>query len=109
MPLRPGEEVNCEEFDVSDPDLIEELERIEGLEEVVIDLPSDALRDLRYPSMSLRAPIALPERERVRLGARLEEGDLKRALADGPNLADELVHAAVLQHAISLLVDVHAV
>jgi hypothetical protein len=41
VPLRPGEEVNCEEFDVSDPDLIEELERIEGLEDVIIDLPSD--------------------------------------------------------------------
>ena len=41
------------------------------------------------------AGIALPERERVRLGAGLEEGDLQRSITDSVVLAHELVHAAV--------------
>jgi hypothetical protein len=52
---------------------------------------------------------ALSERERVCLGAGLEECDLERPLADGVVLAHELVHAAVSQQAVSGLVDVHAV
>jgi hypothetical protein len=47
----------------------------------------------------------LPERERVRLGAWLEEGDLERPLADGVVLAYELVHAAVPQQAVAVRVD----
>ena len=51
----------------------------------------------------------LPERERVRLGAGLEERDLQRALADRVVLAHELVQPAVPEHAVPVLVDVHAV
>jgi hypothetical protein len=51
----------------------------------------------------------LPERERVGVGAWLEEGDLQRPLADRVVLAYELVHAAVPEQAVSVLVDVHAV
>ena len=51
----------------------------------------------------------LPEREHVRLGAGLEERDLQRALADRVVLAHELVQAAVAEHAVPVLVDVHAV
>ena len=57
----------------------------------------------------LRTGIALAERERVRLGAGLEEGDLQRPLADRVVLAHELVQAAVAEHAVAVLVDVHAV
>jgi hypothetical protein len=53
--------------------------------------------------------IALPERERIRLGAGLGERDLQRPLADRVVLAHELVHAAVLEHAVAVLVDVDAV
>ena len=51
----------------------------------------------------------LPERERVRLGARLEERDLKRPLADRVALADQLVQAAVPQQPVAVHVHVHAV
>ena len=51
----------------------------------------------------------LPERERVRLGAGLEERDLKRPLADRVVLAHELVEAAVPEQAGAVLVDVDAV
>ena len=51
----------------------------------------------------------LPEREHVRLGAGLEEGDLQRPLADRVVLAHELVQAAVPEHALPVLGDVHAV
>src|SRR5687767_1890591 len=54
-------------------------------------------------------PCGLPERERVRLGAWLEEGDLERPLADRVVLAYELVHAAILKEAVFVLVDVNAV
>jgi hypothetical protein len=50
-----------------------------------------------------------PEREHVRLGAGLEEGDLQRPLPDRIRLAYELIQAAVPKHAVSVLVDVHAV
>jgi hypothetical protein len=53
--------------------------------------------------------IALPECERVGLGAWLEEGDLQRPLADRVVLAHELVHAALAENAVSMFVDVHAV
>ena len=43
------------------------------------------------------------------LGAGLEERDLQRPVADGVVLADELVQAAVSEHAVAVLVDVHAV
>jgi hypothetical protein len=52
---------------------------------------------------------ALPERERVRLGAGREERDLQRPLAHHVVLAHELVHAAVAEHAIPVFVDVDAV
>jgi hypothetical protein len=51
----------------------------------------------------------LSERERVRLGACLEERDLQRPLADHVVLAYELVHAAVPEQAVPALVDVDAV
>jgi hypothetical protein len=51
---------------------------------------------------------ALPERERVGLGARLEERDLHRPVADGVVLADELVHPPAVEEAVAVLVDVHA-
>jgi hypothetical protein len=38
---------------------------------------------------------ALPEGERVRLDAWLEEGDLQRSITDSVVLARELIHAAV--------------
>src|SRR5215207_1859840 len=50
----------------------------------------------------------LSESERVGLGAWFEEGDLERALADRVVLAHELVHAALPEHAVPLLVDVLA-
>ena len=51
----------------------------------------------------------LPEREGVRLGAGLGEGQLQRALADGVVLAHELVHAGVPELPVAVLVDVDAV
>jgi mannose-6-phosphate isomerase-like protein (cupin superfamily) len=48
----------------------------------------------------------LPEGERVRLGAGVEERDLQRPLADRVVLAYELVKAAVPEHAVPVLVDV---
>jgi hypothetical protein len=51
----------------------------------------------------------LPEREGVRLRAALEERDLQRSFANLVVLAHELVHAAVLEHAVSVVVDVDAV
>ena len=65
-----------------------------------------ATGDLNYDPV---VPSRLPERERVRLGAGLEERDLQRPLADRVVLAHELVQAAVLEQAVSVLVDVHAV
>lgn len=53
--------------------------------------------------------LALPEGERVRLGARLEEGDLQRPVADRVVLAHELVQAAVAESAVADFVDVDAV
>jgi hypothetical protein len=50
----------------------------------------------------------LPERERVRLGAGLGERDLQRSLAVRAVLAHKLVHAPVLEQAVPVLVDVHA-
>jgi hypothetical protein len=52
--------------------------------------------------------IALAERERVRLGAGLEERDLQRSVADGIVLAHQLVHAVFAQYAVAVLVDVRA-
>ena len=51
----------------------------------------------------------LPEGERVRLGARLEERDLKRPLMDGVALSHELVQPAVPEEPVPILVDVLAV
>jgi hypothetical protein len=51
----------------------------------------------------------LPERECVRLGAGLEEGDLQCPLADRVVLAHELVEAAVPKQAAPVLTDVDAV
>jgi hypothetical protein len=59
-------------------------------------------------SSGLNHRLSLPERERVRLGAGLEERDLHRPLAHPVVLAYELVHASVLEHAVPVLVDVHA-
>jgi hypothetical protein len=53
--------------------------------------------------------IALPERERVRLGAGFEERDLQGALADRVVLAHELIHAAFAEHAGPVVVGVDAV
>ena len=52
---------------------------------------------------------ALPESERIRLGAGLEERDLQRPLANLVVLAYELVDAGVLEQPVSVFVDVHAV
>jgi hypothetical protein len=52
--------------------------------------------------------IALSERERVRLGAGLTQGDLQRSVADNVVVAHELVHAVVSEYAVAVLVDVHA-
>ena len=49
----------------------------------------------------------LSEGEHVRLGARLEEHDLQRPLADRVMLAHEMVQAAVPEQAVAVLVDVH--
>jgi hypothetical protein len=65
------------------------------------------VEDMRV--LLIESGIALPERERVGLGAWLEERDLQGPLADRIVLADELVHAGVLEQAVSGLVDVDAV
>ena len=67
-----------------------------------------ATSDLNYDPV-VGAGHRLPERERVRLGAGLEERDLQRPLADRVVLAHELVQAAVPEQAVPVLVDVHAV
>jgi hypothetical protein len=54
-------------------------------------------------------PRYLAERERVRLGAGLEERDLERPLANPVVLSHELVEAALPEHAVAVLVHVHAV
>jgi hypothetical protein len=56
-----------------------------------------------------RRPRSSPERERIRLGARLQERDLERPLAHRAALAHELVQAAATEHAVPVRVDVHAV
>src|SRR5687767_14350862 len=53
--------------------------------------------------------IALPECERVGVGAWLEEGDLQGPLAGRIVLAHELVHAALAENAVAGLVDVDTV
>jgi hypothetical protein len=63
-----------------------------------------AVEDMRV--LLIETGVALPECERVGLGAWLEEGDLQGALADRFVLAHELVQAAVPKHAVALLVDV---
>src|SRR5215208_3831480 len=64
------------------------------------------VRDMRV--LLVETGIALPECERVGMGAGLEEGDLQGPLADGVVLAHELVHAAVAKDAVAVRVDVHA-
>src|SRR4051812_16833639 len=54
-------------------------------------------------------PDRLSECEDVGLGAWLEERDLERPLAHCVVRALELVHAAVPEQAVTVLVDVHAV
>jgi hypothetical protein len=80
--------------------------------------PTHRPGDVRVSTTPLPTDAAIPcqvrwsdlsERERVRLGAGFEEGDLQRPLADGAVLAYELVHAAVAQQAGPVLGDVHAV
>jgi hypothetical protein len=66
-----------------------------------------AVEDMRV--LLVETGIALPECERVGLGAWLEEDDLQGPLADSVVLAHELVHAALAENAVSVLVDVHAV
>jgi hypothetical protein len=66
-----------------------------------------AVEDMRV--LLVETGIALPECERVGLGAWLEEGDLQGPLADRVVLAHELVHAALAENAVSVFVDVHAV
>ena len=61
------------------------------------------------PLCSSQQPRSLPECEHVRLGATLEKDYLKGVLPDGVVLAHELVEAAVIEHAVALLVDVEAV
>jgi hypothetical protein len=51
----------------------------------------------------------LAERERVGLGAGLEEGDLQYPFTNRVVLAHELVHAAVPEQAVPVFVDVYAV
>jgi hypothetical protein len=57
------------------------------------ELMSDSFRETGR--LWSEGDIALSERERVRLGAWPEEGDLQRALLDRVVLAHELVQAAV--------------
>jgi hypothetical protein len=62
-----------------------------------------------HESHSIHQPAHLAERERVRLGAGLEERDLQRPLTDPVVLAYELVQAALPKHAVPVFVHVHAV
>jgi hypothetical protein len=62
-----------------------------------------------HESHSIHQPAYLAECERVCLGAGLEERDLERPLANPVVLSHELVEAALPEHAVPLLVDVHAV
>jgi hypothetical protein len=62
-----------------------------------------------HESRSIHQSAYLAERERVRLGARLEERDLQRPLTDPVLLAHVLVEAALPEQAVPVLVDVHAV
>ncbi len=62
-----------------------------------------------HESHSVHQPAHLAECERVRLGAGLEERDLKRPLANPVVLSDELVEAALPEEAVPVLVDVDAV
>jgi inositol transporter-like SP family MFS transporter len=79
--------------------------------------PSNAGKSLERPRrLPLTRPLAcgvrpsrLAERERVSLGAGLEECDLQRALANPVTLAHELIQAAVPEQAVPVLVDVGAV
>lgn len=64
---------------------------------------------LETPTFRLSDRWCLPERERIRLGAGLEEHDLKRPLANRVVLSHELVEAALPEQAVPVLVDVHAV
>src|SRR3954466_3736413 len=52
---------------------------------------------------------SLSESEHVRPGAGLVERDLERPVLDWPRLANELVHAALAEQAVPVLVDVDAV
>ncbi len=60
-------------------------------------------------SHSIHQPAYPAERERVRLGAGLEERDLQRPLTDPVVLAHELVQAALPEQAVPVFVHVHAV
>jgi hypothetical protein len=53
--------------------------------------------------------LVLAERERVRVGAVLEEGDVQRPLVHGVVRAHQLVQATVPKQAVPALVDVKAV
>ena len=70
---------------------------------VSISLPSRARRWMPCQLLSLA------KRKRVGLGARLEERNFERPLTNGVAFAYELVQPAVFEHAVPLLVDVHAV
>jgi hypothetical protein len=76
--------------------------------------PQEAADRLCFPrvpdnqeSHSIHQPAYLAERERVRLGAGLEERDLQRPLTDPVVLVYELVEAALPKQAVPVLV--HAV
>jgi hypothetical protein len=60
---------------------------------VKAELTCDSFREI--DRLWAEGDIALSERERVRVGAPPEEGDLQRALLDRVVLAHELVQAAV--------------
>jgi hypothetical protein len=62
-----------------------------------------------HKSLSVHQPPYLAECEHVCLGAGLEERDFQCPLADAVVLAHELVHAAVSEQAVPVLVDVDAV
>ena len=75
---------------------------------LVREVQVEALPGLLRAAMVRTRP-GLPERERVSLRARLAERDLDGPLADCVVLSHELVHAAVPEQAVPVLVDVHAV
>ena len=64
---------------------------------------------VRGPASAPREPRHLPECERVGFGAGREKRDLQRPVSDPVALAHELVEAAVVEHSVSVLVDVDAV